>query len=108
MVIDVIVLIGMMDNRMKEFIKNHKFHDKIVVAYKICNIKHLTCDIDVIIPFGYLLENGLISNTYVHLYELLLTLNVKNIYYYNEFNIDKMKKITDEFNVKLIKTYSLI
>ena len=73
MVIDVIVLIGMMDNRMKEFIKNHKFHDKIVVAYKICNIKHLTCDIDVIIPFGYLLENGLISNTYIHLYELLLS-----------------------------------
>lgn len=103
-----IVLIGMMDNRMKEFIKNHKFHDKIIVAYKICNIKHLKGDIDVIIPFGYLLENGLISNTYVHLYELLLTLNVKNVYYYNEHNIDKMKKITDEFNVNLIKNYSLI
>ena len=103
-----IILVGTMDNRMKEFIKTNKFHSNIIVAYKLCNIKHIKDEVDVIIPFGFLMDNGLISNTYIHLFEMLLTLNVKNIYYYNDYNIEKMKKIADEFNIKLIKNYSII
>lgn len=101
-----IIIIGVMDNRMRDFIKSHKFHDKIVVAYKICNIKHIKEECDVIIPFGYLMENELISNTYIQLYELLLTLNIKNLYYYNEHNINRLKSYADEFGVLLIKKYN--
>lgn len=101
-----IIIIGVMDNRMREFIKNHKFHDKIVVAYKICNIKHLKGDCEVIIPFGYIMNNDLISNTYIQLYELLLTLDVKKIYYYNEHNVDRLKSLACEFNVEVIKKYN--
>ena len=49
-----IIIIGTFDNRMKEFIKSHKFHDKVVIAYKICNIKHIKDSCEVIIPFGYI------------------------------------------------------
>ena len=38
-----IIIIGVMDKRMIDFIKNHKFHDKIITAYKICNIKQNVC-----------------------------------------------------------------
>ena len=101
-----IIIIGTMDNRMREFIKNHKFHNKIVVAYKICNIKHIKASCEVIIPFGYIMNNDLISNTYIQLYELLLTLDIKKIYYYNEYNIERLKSLANEFNVEVIKKYN--
>lgn len=101
-----IVIIGVMDNRMKDFIKNHKFYDKIIVAYKICNIKHIKDECDVIIPFGYIMKSDIISNTYIQFYELLLTLNIEKVYYYNDYNINRLKSIADEFNVEVIKKYN--
>ena len=101
-----IIIIGMMDNRMKEFIKNHKFHDRIITAYKICNIKHIKDSCEVIIPFGYLMNNDLISNTYIQFYELMLTLDIKKIYYYNEYNIERLKKLASEFNIEVIRKYN--
>lgn len=101
-----IIIIGVMDNRMKEFIKSHKFHDRVILAYKICNIKHIKESCEVIIPFGYLMDNDLISNTYIQLYELLLTLNVIKLYYYNDYNINRLKSIANEFNVEVIKKYN--
>ena len=101
-----IIIIGVMDNRMKNFIKSHKFNDKIIVAYKICNIKHIKEECDVIIPFGYLMSNDLISNTYIQFYELMLTLNIKKIYYYNDYNIERLRKIANEFSAEIIKKYN--
>lgn len=101
-----IIIIGVMDNRMRKFIKEHEFYDKVIVAYKICNIKHLKGPCEVVIPFGYIMNNDLISNTYIQFYELLLTLDIKRIYYYNEYNIERLKRIADEFNVEVIKKYN--
>ena len=101
-----IIIIGVMDNRMKEFIKSHKFHDRVILAYKICNIKHIKDSCEVIIPFGYIIDNDLISNTYIQLYELLLTLNVIKLYYYNDYNINRLISIANEFNVEVIKKYN--
>ena len=48
-----ILILGLVDNRMKDFIKSHKFHDRFMIVHKICNVKHLKEDIEIIIPFGY-------------------------------------------------------
>ena len=102
----VILILGLVDNRMRDFIKGHKFHDRFMIIHKICNVKHLKEDVEVIIPFGFIDKYDNVSNTYIQMYEFLLTLNVKKIYYYNEHNINRLKELASEFNVELIKKYN--
>ncbi len=98
-----ILVIGVMDLRMKEFLKNNVFDDHVKVIYKMCDVKLIKEKTKVVIPFGFVQDSGLINNTYVHFYELLLMLNVTEVIYYNSYNESKLKSICDEFNVRYLK-----
>ena len=77
------VIVGMMDNRLKAFIKRYHFSSKIIVINKMCNVKTIKGEVDVIVPFGKVNDKGLVNNTMVHFEELLMSLNVLTIKYGN-------------------------
>ncbi len=88
---------------MQAFLKNKVFDDRIKVMYKMCDVKLIKEKTKVIIPFGFIQDNGLVSNTYVHFYELLMSINVEEVIYYNSYNEQKLKQICDEFKIKYLK-----
>lgn len=88
-----------MDNRMKNFIKVNNFDSKIIVINKMCNIKTIKDEVDVIIPFGFINEYGIISNTSVHIYELIMTLKVNKILYGNISNKIILDKISNDYSI---------
>lgn len=98
-----ILIIGMMDNKMRKFLTSHRFEDKVKVINKMCNVKFIKEDVKVIIPFGFVTENGLVSNTLVDLYELLISLNVLEVIYHNSYNEKIIYKICNELNVSVKK-----
>ena len=93
------LIIGMMDNRMKTFIKNNEFNSKILLISKMCNVKTIKEDVEIIIQFGIINGNYIVSNTLVHIYELIISLNVKKITYGNILNKNVLEKISIEFNI---------
>lgn len=93
------LIIGIMDNRMKNFIKVNNFDSKIIVINKMCNIKTIKDEVDVIIPFGFINEYGIISNTSVHIYELIMTLKVNKILYGNISNKIILDKISNDYSI---------
>lgn len=100
------LIIGVMDQRMKKYITNNTFDGKVKIIYKMCDVKTIKDEVRVIIPFGFILDTGLISNTFVHFYELLMSINVKEIIYSNSYNDDKLFKIANEFNIPIKKLES--
>ena len=98
-----ILIIGMMDNKMRKFLTSHRFEDKVKVINKMCNVKFIKEDVKVIIPFGFVTENGLVSNTLVDLYELLISVNVLEVIYHNSYNEKIIYKICNELNVSVKK-----
>lgn len=97
---NMILIIGSMDRRLQDFIRNNKFHQKVLVINKMCNIKTITQNVKVLIPFQIVLKNGIVSNTAVHLEELIITLNVDEIIYTNIYNKDVMEYLEKTYNVK--------
>ncbi len=93
------LIIGIMDDRMKNFIKVNNFDSKIIVINKMCNIKTIKDEVDVIIPFGFVNEYGIISNTSVHIYELIMTLKVNKILYGNISNKIILDKISNDYSI---------
>ena len=84
---------------MKNFIKVNNFDSKIIVINKMCNIKTIKDEVDVIIPFGFINEYGIISNTSVHIYELIMTLKVNKILYGNISNKIILDKISNDYSI---------
>lgn len=97
------LVIGNMDKKTIDFIKKSSFSEKMLIINKMCNVKTIKEDVDVIIPYNIILNSGLISNTLVHLEELIITLNVKKIYYSNSYNQNKMEYLSRTYNVECIK-----
>lgn len=95
-----ILIIGSMDKRLQQFIKNNNFSEKFQVINKMCNIKTITQNVKVIVPFQIVLKNGIVSNTAVHLEELIISLNVDKIIYTNIYNKEVMDYFTRVYNVK--------
>lgn len=95
-----ILIIGTVDRKLQDFIKKSKFHQKVLVINKMCNVKTITQNVTVLIPFQIVLKNGLVSNTAVHLEELIITLNVDEIIYTNMYNKDIMDYFSKTYNVK--------
>ena len=79
------------------------FTEKTLVINKICNVKYLTEPVVIYIPFGVIKKYGIVSNTMVHLEELLITLNVLKVYYGDERNIEYLYKLKDIYGVDFIK-----
>lgn len=94
------LIVGNMSPKLREFIKTHQFDGKIIVINKMCNVKAIKNKVDLIIPFGKVEENGLITNTQVHLEELLMSVDVNVIFYGNKFAKNKIETIANKYNIE--------
>lgn len=86
---------------MKKFIVKNKFQSPTIIINKMCNIKYITEPVTLFIPFDKINKVGLISNTLVHLEELLISTNVKTIYYGVFEDKEKYQKLANLYNVKI-------
>lgn len=93
------LVIGSMDLKMQNFLKNADLTDRVMIINKMCNIKMIKEEVDLIIPFSVLLANGLLSNTMVHFEELLISLNIKSITYGNLANEKVMEEICKSYQI---------
>lgn len=96
-----ILIIGNMNKRITEFIKKSKFTERMKVINKMCNVKYIKEEVKVIVPFEIILNSGIISNTLVHLEELIITLNVKEIVFTNSYNNNMMNILSNRYNVPI-------
>ena len=95
------IVVGSMDYRLQQFIKASSFSEKMLLINKMCNVKTIKDESDIIIPFGIIMNNGLISNTLVHLEELIITINPKILYYGNSFNTPFFEKLKNRYGFEL-------
>ena len=93
------VIVGVVDDKMRAYLKQSKFDKKTIVIDKMCNVKYLTEPIHLYIPFGKINKIGLVENTFVHVEELVISANVIHIYYGNILNEEKLKRISNLFEV---------
>lgn len=94
------IVIGNLDNNMRMFLKKYIINDQIILANKICNIKYIKTPVNIVIPFSKIISSGLLSGTMVHFEELLITLDVKKIYYGNYNNKELMDKFSKSYNIE--------
>ena len=99
------LIVGNMSNAIKDFIKRNNFTEHVLVINKMCNVKTIKEPVDVIIPFGYLTDVGLISNTLVHLEELIMSVDVKSIKYGNKVNREKLDLIGKKYGILSMSAY---
>ena len=97
------LVIGNMDKKTIDFIKRSTFSEKMLIINKMCHVKTIKDNVDIIIPYNIIMKSGIISNTLVHLEELIITLNVNKIYYSNNYNKEKMDYLSKTYNVETIK-----
>lgn len=95
------LVIGNNDLRMFEFLKTQKIDDNFLVINKMCTVKYLKQSVNILIPFGIILDSGLISGTMVHLEELLITLNVKKIINFCPKNDLILSKLANNYDFLL-------
>lgn len=95
------LVIGQMNHQMQNFIRRSTFSEKMLLINKMCNVKSIKDDVSIIIPYGIIMKNGLISNTQVHLEELLISLNVINIFYTNPYNKVIFEKLQSKYHFQL-------
>lgn len=96
------VIVGIIDEKMKIFLKTSKFKTQALVIDKMCNIKYLTDPINLYIPFGKINKVGIVDKTLVHVEELVITANVKKILYGNAENKEFLEKISKLYDINLI------
>ena len=96
------LIIGNMDKKTIDFIKKCKFTEKMLIINKMCNVKSIKDKVDIIMPYNIILNSGKVSNTMVHLEELIITLDVNKIYYTNSYNHDYMRRMNSIYNVEVI------
>lgn len=94
------LVIGNMDQKMRSFIKKCEFKERMMMINKMCNVKTIHEEVDVIVPFGIVMDSGIISDTLVHLEELIISVKVRKIFYTNPYNRDKMKYFEDSYQVE--------
>jgi len=94
------IVIGNLDNNMRMFLKKYIINDQIILANKICNIKYIKTPVNIVIPFSKIISSGLLSGTMVHFEELLITLDVKKVYYGNYNNKELMDKFSKSYNIE--------
>lgn len=95
------LIIGNMSSKMKEFLQKYDFNSKIMVINKMCNVKTIKDDVEIIIPFGYINEHGLVNNTQVHLYELIFSVKVKKIIYCNLKAKTILESISNNYKIPI-------
>ena len=93
------IIVGNMSHKLREFIKKYHFTSKIIVINKMCNVKTIKGEVDIIIPFAKIEPNGLITNTQVHFEELLMSVNVKSIKYGNPHAKSSFEEIAHRYGI---------
>lgn len=96
------VIVGNMNPKLREFIRKSKFTSRVIVINKMCNVKTIKGDVDIFIPFGLMMKNGLIQNTEVNVAELIMSLNVKTLYFGNSKNKDEFEKYAKLYDINLV------
>lgn len=96
------LIVGNMSYKLKDFIKKYQFGGKLMVINKMCNVKTIKGEVDLIIPFGKVEATGLITNTQVHLEELLMSIDVNIIKYGNLSAKEKIDEIANRYGVKTL------
>lgn len=96
-----ILIIGNLNKRTTDFIKKSTFSEKMKIINKMCNVKYIKEDVKLIIPFEIVLKSGIISNTLVHLEELMITLNIKEVIYTNSYNNKVMEFLSNRYNIRI-------
>lgn len=89
---------------MHEFLTFNKISSKnYILIDKMCNVKYFNKNInyDVIIPFSFVNDIGLVNNTYVHLRELIYSINISSITYYNRYKENNIIKIGLEEKIRI-------
>lgn len=76
------IVIGEKNDKTLQYAKKAK----AIFADEMCGIKFIKEEVEIIIPFGKILENGMVENTKIYFEELLITLNVKKVYYQYTIN----------------------
>ena len=95
------IIVGVIDDRMKYFLKTSKFQNQTLVIDKMCNVKYLTDPIRLYIPFGKINKVGLVENTFVHVEELVISTNVKKIFYGNLENKEQLERISRIYKIDI-------
>lgn len=95
------LIIGNMSLKMQEFLKNNHFNQKIMMINKMCNVKTIKENVDVIIPFSDINNLGIVNNTQVHIPELIMSLNVKKISYGNIKAKNYLENICQQYLIPL-------
>lgn len=95
------IIVGVIDDRMKYFLKTSKFQNQSLVIDKMCNVKYLTDPIRLYIPFGKINKVGLVENTFVHVEELVISANVKKIFYGNLENKEQLERISRIYKIDI-------
>lgn len=96
------LIIGNMDKKLQSLIKKSTFSERMMLINKMCNVKTIKEDVDVIIPFGVITPIGTVSNTFVHLEELLITVNVRKIIYTNIYNKKVLEALKNKYHFELV------
>lgn len=96
------VIVGNIDDKMKKFIIKSKFDASTIIINKMCNVKYITEPINLFIPFDKINNVGIINNTLVHLEELLISANVKKIFYGVIDDKEKYEKLSLIYNIDVI------
>lgn len=76
------IVIGEKNDKTLQYAKKAK----AIFADEMCGIKFIKEEVEIIIPFSKILENGMVENTKIYFEELLITLNVKKVYYQHTIN----------------------
>ena len=97
------LIIANMSPNLQAFIRKHHFSGKTMIINKMCNVKFIKGPVDVIIPFGYVTESGLISNTIVHLEELLMTVDVTSIKYGSSYLESRFIEVANKYDIEIEK-----
>ncbi len=95
------LIIGSMNPKMKEFLSKYDFNSKIMLISKMCNVKTIKGDVDIIIPFSSINNIGIVNNTHVHIPELIMSVNVKSITYGNINNKNYLESIGTSYQIPI-------
>lgn len=94
-----ILIIGVYDYRMNSFLKHNLINQPYKVINKSCNVNLIHDEVTIIIPFAYVGSGDVITNTEIHLPELLMSLKINKLIYYNPYNEERLKNLCSHFNV---------
>lgn len=88
--------------------KTIKFAEKIkgIFADEMCGIKFIKEEVDIYIPYARILDNGMIENTNLYFEEVLLTLNIKKVYYRYVIT-ESIEKILSFYQIDFYTEYSV-